>query len=384
MIPSSKPWSALLAVVALAPAGCGGSNGGEGGPGPSVDRWAADTVTLEAARGVVRAVGASDLFDRVSLPYPYLTDFFGVQILKALSPEEVRYDLVPLFADVVSETPYALTLRLVTGPEVVFRFNTELYLDANRLPVHYARVELSEPSAYPRDPEAFRQILMEAGVADRYLEANPHFSAEQVAWESMLESDRLTPVAVRYDTAQFREIPHGVLLVGETHGDSEAYGIVEEMILSPDTDWFALEMFPEDLQPLLDRYLTSADGSGGWQDAREAILRFYSRNWNTRSHEVTEDPADNPYFRLLELARSSGKPVVAMDASEIYVTFRFGEFPLGAATRDYVWASKIPDWGRGVVYGGASHFAPDRRPNMLTFLRNRFPAIEIFGEPAGR
>jgi hypothetical protein len=339
-------------------------------------------VTLEEARAVAGAVGTSELFDRVSLPYPYLTDFFGVQILKAMSPEEVKYDLVPLYADAVAETPYALTLRFLTGLEVVFRFNTQLFLDVNRVPVHYARVELNDPGAYPREPEAFRQILMEAGLADRYLERNPYFSSEQVAWERMLETDLPAQVPVRHDTAEFSRIPHGAFLVGETHGDTKAYGLVEDMILSPDTEWFALEMFPEDLQPLLDRFLTSPDGSEGWQDAREAILRFYSRNWNTRGHEVTEDPSDNPYFRLLELARSSGIPVVAMDASEIYVTFRFGEFPLGAATRDYVWASKIPDWGRGVVYGGASHFSPERRPNMLTFLRERFPAIEIFGEPS--
>jgi hypothetical protein len=54
---------------------------------------------------------------------------------------------------------------------------------------------------------------------------------------------------------------------------------------------------------------------------------------------------------------------------------------LGAATRDYVWASKLPDWGRGVVYGGSSHFSPDRRPNMLTFLRKRFPDVEVFEPP---
>jgi hypothetical protein len=172
-----------------------------------------------------------------------------------------------------------------------------------------------------------------------------------------------------------------VFLVGEAHGGTEAFELAEAMVLSPVSDWLALEMLPEDLQPLLDRYLASVDGSEGWEDARAALLRFYSRNWNTRGHEITEDPADNPYFRLIDLARSSGKRVIAMDASELYVTFRFGEFLLGAATRDYVWASKLPDWGRGVVYGGSSHFSPDRRPNMLTFLRERFPDVEVFEPP---
>jgi hypothetical protein len=324
-------------------------------------------MTVEGARRVVDAVGSSVLFDRVSLPYPALTDFFGVQILKPLTPEEVRHDLVPLYADVVGESPYALTLRFGSEPEVVFRFNTVLYLDRNALAVPYARVELSDLAAYPQQPEAFRQVLVEAGLADRYLVPNPYFAAEQLAWDRMLEPALLEPVPVRTDTAAFRE----------------AYELAETLVLSPFTDWLALEMLPEDLQPLLDRYLSSVDGSEGWEDARAALLRFYSRNWNTRGHEITEDPADNPYFRLIDLARSSGKHVIAMDASELYVTFRFGEFPLGAATRDYVWASKLPEWGRGVAYGGSSHFSPDRRPNMLIFLRERFPDIELFGAPTG-
>jgi len=376
-------FQAILAITALDLIACGQAE--EAGP-PSqlpVEDWAADTVTLEGIRALLDVVGTSVLFDRVSLPSPYLTDLFGVQVLRPLTPEEVRSDLVPLYAEVMGDTPYALTLQFVAGPLVVFRFNTLFYLDKNELGVPYARVELSDPGAYPQQPAAFRRILVEAGLASRYLEPNPYFAAEQVAWDHMLEPDLVEPVPVRTDTLEFREATHGVFLVGETHGGTEAFERAEAMVLSPVTDWLALEMFPEDLQPLLDRYLASADGSEGLQDARDALLRFYGRNWNTRGHEITEDPAENPYFRLIELARTSGKPVIGLDTSELYVAFRFGEFPLGASTRDYVWASRIPEWGRGVVYGGSSHFSPDRRPNMLTFLRERFPDIQVFSMPRG-
>jgi len=376
----SRAFSILAALVLT---GCGGSEEDEEGSQLPFEQWAADTMTLEGARGLVDAVGPSALFDRVSLPSPTLTDFFGVQILRPLTAEEVRGDLVPQYAEVVGETPYALTLRFLSGLEVVFRFNTLLYLEQNQVGVPYARVELSDPGAYPGQTEAFRQILEGAGLAQRYLEPNPYFAAEQVAWDRMLEPALLDPVPVRTDTLLFGEATHGVFLVGESHGGTEAFELAEAMVLSPTTDWLALEMLPEDLQPLLDRYLASLPGSEGLEDAQDALLRFYSRNWNTRGHEVTENPEDNPYFRLIELAHSSGKPVFALDASELYVLFRYGEFPLGAATRDYVWASRIPDWGRGVVYGGSSHFSPDRRPNMLTFLRERFPYVEIFAPPRG-
>jgi hypothetical protein len=378
-VPGRSPAFFTLAVLAVA--GCGGQESVRGGSELPFDQWASDTVTVEWARAVADAVGPSVLFDRVSLPYPALTDFFGVQVLKALTPEEVLLDLVPLYADLVGQTPYALTLRFGSELEVVFRFNTVLYLDGNLLGVPYARVELGDPTTYPQQPKAFRQILVDAGLGDRYLVPNPYFAAEQMAWDHLLEPELLEAVPVSTDTTAFKDVDRAVFLVGETHGGTEAFELAETMVLSPVSDWLALEMLPEDLQPLLDRYLASVDGSEGWEDARAALLRFYSRNWNTRGHEITEDPADNPYFRLIDLARSSGKRVIAMDASELYVTFRFGEFPLGAATRDYVWASKLPDWGRGVVYGGSSHFSPDRRPNMLTFLRERFPDVEVFEAP---
>jgi hypothetical protein len=372
---------AFFTMAALAVAACGGPESGRGGSELPFEQWASDTVTVEWARAVTDAVGPSILFDRVSLPYPALTDFFGVQVLKALTPEEVLLDLVPLHANLVGQTPYALTLRFGPELEVVFRFNTVLYLDGNALGVPYARVELGDPATYPQQPKAFRQTLVDAGLGDRYLVPNPYFAAEQIAWDHLLEPELLEAVPVRTDTTALKDVDRAVFLVGETHGGTEAFELAETMVLSPVSDWLALEMLPEDLQPLLDRYLASVDGSEGWEDARAALLRFYSRNWNTRGHEITEDPADNPYFRLIDLARSSGKRVIAMDASELYVTFRFGEFLLGAATRDYVWASKLPDWGRGVVYGGSSHFSPDRRPNMLTFLRERFPDVEVFEPP---
>ena len=88
-------------------------------------------------------------------------------------------------------------------------------------------------------------------------------------------------------------------------------------------------MLGEDLQPALDGYLEEAESEAGTL-ARSALLEYYDANWNTRGHEITDDPADNPYFRLIETARTLGKRVFALDAAAEFILFRYGEFPLGA------------------------------------------------------
>jgi hypothetical protein len=72
------------------------------------------------------------------------------------------------------------------------------------------------------------------------------------------------------------------------------------------------------------------------------------------------------------------KSGIGLDTRSDYILFRFGEFPLGATVRDATWAARIPREGRGIVYGGSSHFSPGRIPNMLTFLRSRDRSVRIF------
>ena len=368
-----RPW---LALALLAAAACGTTPDGSSASSARL-ALVDDSVSLDGARALIGKVGAETLFERVAEPDPYLSDAFGIQVLQPVPPDRVLADLVPDRASLVSRDPHALTLDLLGGPRVVFAYDTRLIFNGNFVDVPYARIVIADSASYPAEPVAFRDVLANAGLSDGYLVPNPYYAAEQVVSLLMKESAKIEPASVKHDTAGFGAAAHAAIIVGETHDGTEAYDQTRALLESRSVDWIAIEMLPEDLQDAVDAYLTTPGG-----DAKATLLDYYRANWNTHGHEVTPDPADNPYFRLIDVARGLGKPVYALDAEMRYVLFRFGESPLGATVRDFVWASNIPDTGRGVVYGESSHFQRDRRPNMLTFLRERFPDIELFAKDA--
>lgn len=364
---------AILAAVLLCACGSADREPGAGAE-PAGAAARADSVSLDEARAIADAVTVPVLFERLAEPERFLTDFFGAQPLRPLTEEGVLAALVPDQATVVSREPGALTLDLVAGPRVTFRFDTRLVINGNPVDVPWARVVIREPATYPAEPVRFRDVLAEAGLDESWLVPNPYYAAEQAVSLRMRAPETIDSVIVRPDTAGFGATPHAVLVVGETHGGTEAYDRARALLGSASIDWIGIEMLAEDLQPALDRYLTNGDA-----ESRALLLDYYRANWNTRGHEITTDPADNPYFRLIETARTLGKPIFALDTEASYILFRFGEFPLGATVRDFTWASNVPESGRGVVYGGSSHFLQSRRPNMLTFLRERFPDVGLFG-----
>jgi hypothetical protein len=349
-------------------------------PNPTIQSLPAapDTLRLDEVRAVIMAAGPAVLMSRVSTPEPYLTDLVGVQPLRLLTRAQVLADLVPRLAQVVEDTPRRVRLQFHSGPLVDFTFGTAFYLDTNPLRVPYARVHIKTPASYPAETDAFRTIMREANLAAKYLPANPYYRDEQTAAARLRDTVTIAVIQPERDTAAFKAAGHAVLLVGETHGTSQAFDRVRHWLSSPQVDWLGIEMLSEDMQSVVNAFLKAPESSAEYRTAREQLLRFYSESWNTRDIERTSTPEQNPYFRLLEQARQNGKAVYALDAPLVFTAFRWGEFPLGAATRDLIWSGNIPAQGRGIVYGGSSHFMVARKPNFLTFLKERDPAVRFF------
>jgi hypothetical protein len=337
-----------------------------------------DSISLDEVRAIADSVGIAELFKRVSQPSTVMTDFFGVQPLRPYTLDDIVTDLVPDHATVVTRGTNRATLRLRGGPAVIVQADGRLFINGNEVETPYARIILEQPSAYPRETALFRAALIEAGLGDRYLPSNPYHELELRVAEVSGDSSSAETTIVSADTSGFNDHGHAVLLVGETHGGTHRYEQALKLLSLASISWIAIEMVPENLQPSLDAFQSQPPGSSSHEAARHALLTFFSNNWNTRGHEVTEAPEDNPYFRMIVAARRLGKRVIGLDTRSDYILFRFGEFPLGATVRDATWAARIPREGRGIVYGGSSHFSPGRIPNMLTFLRSRDRSVRIF------
>ena len=363
----------LLGTLAPAASSCGGAQDSTP-PLEVVD----DSVSLEEIRAVVETVGTLELFNRVSAPSPVLTDLFGIQPLQPFTFDGIVDALVPGHAREIERTERALTLDLLDGPTVTFRHATRLVFNGAPVDRPYARIVLDSAASYPAEPEAFRRVLRDAGVGESFLLDNPHWTLEERVTTIMADPSQLAPAEVAADSSGFGATQHAALLVSDTHGPTEPYDHARALLELPEVEWLAVEMMSERLQPQVDDFLASPTGSATYEEARAALLAYYLSAWNSRGHEVTDDPADNPYFRMIDRARGLGKHVYALDADVEYILFRFGEFPLGSTVRDAVWASRIPPSGRGVVYGGGAHFSPSRHPNMLAFLHERFPEMGLF------
>jgi hypothetical protein len=101
--------------------------------------------------------------------------------------------------------------------------------------------------------------------------------------------------------------------------------------------------------------------------------------WDKRFADAAASP-DGHYFKLVLWARKHKIPVYALDAPADYNMFRYGEFPLGATTRNLIWVAAVPASGKGVVYGGSAHFVPlPATPyTFQDYLKRRDSSVETF------
>lgn len=331
-------------------------------------------------------------------PNPYLTDFFGLQRIRDVSIETVLADLVPARARVLSRSP-VLKLRVPAGFTVAFYVRCPLALDGNFSPdFKPSFIEAIDFSPAFKDRHealaAFLALLEQAGLTAAYLEPNPYAAFERTAAADLKADDRPRPTGwpqykpgEREDKkaaaiAGFERAPRGILMFGDTHGSEEDYAAVWGFLNrapAPAIDWLGLEMLTRDLQPVVDDYLLRADGTAAFKAAEKKLTALFSTGWDKR-FENPGAPDEGHYFRLVKWARAHRVKVYALDAVPEYTLFRYGEFPLGATTRNIVWAETVPLLGRGVVYGGSAHFVPlPATPRTFQdYMRRRDPALELF------
>lgn len=361
--------SLLFACVSLCWA-CGG--------GDTVSTLVVYRPDIEQVRAAIAEWGFPEAS---SSPSEYMSDFFGVQRLHDdLTHERVVQDFVPEFGTVVSpDTAAILTIRMSWGVDVEFFFDSAI--DLNGAGTDRITFGVLTDAAHGRDPSIlaaeFRSFLEQHGLSSAYLAPNRYYDDELVAFVQMHSEDVPIVVGELAGFAEFLQEEDAVYLVPDNvHGNQERYDLFVDFMSRPEVDWIALEMLDASLQDHVVDFVTAPEDSAEYAAARRALVDYYSRTWNDAFG--AGPPESNHYLALLEKARELGKSAVALDVAFEYQLFRYGEFPLGATTRNVLWARKLPAAGRGVVFGGSAHMDMGEKGNFQSFVRTAHPDLPIY------
>jgi hypothetical protein len=317
-------------------------------------------------------------------PDPYLTDFFGYQVMKSVPYDQMIADLIPEHGVLQEKTSEGSTIRLRKGSLFDFRDNIKLSINGSitssgSFAIYSAKND--EETDFIAGMLELRSILHGDKLKDRYLVPNPYFRIEQVV-RPLLPAPKVS-FQGRTDLENFGTSQNAVQIIPDNHNKKDGYNFVMEKVTASEVEWLAIEMLSVDLQKELDSFLKEPENSAAYQKGRQALLHYYESAWHSRFGTVEESPEKNPYFLLLELARKDKKSVYALDAEQAYIGFRFGEQSLGHVTRNVIWANAVPTAGRGIVFGGGAHFTDFSSCTMIDFLKKRNPKVEIFSPNIG-
>jgi hypothetical protein len=339
-------------------------------------------VTLDTIRAKIPKIGG--LPKNSMSPSPVLTDFFGiVRLADDLTPEVVRRDFVPAFArEAPGSAARVLRLQWNDGGALDFYFGAGISIDGKPPGPMRVNAAVVEHALAPENdgPEVarFMAFLETQGWSARYLKANPYYAAEKVAFARMNDPVKASAAAARAGIEAFAKERNAVYILPDAvHGDAARYEVLLELLKGGQYDWFALEMITEDLQPAIDAWVAATPGTAEHQAAEARLLAFFGYAWNDKFGPPGA-PADNHYFRAMRIARDAGKLVYALDTTPEQIFFRYGEFPLGATTRNVVWVDRIPKTGRGIVFGGSAHAVIGQKGTFQDLLALARPDTTIY------
>jgi hypothetical protein len=350
-------------------------------------------ITLDAIRKELAAAGKFPAASEA--PSAFYSDFFGLQRIRNLAKDDVLRIFVPRLAAPAAEVP-VLKLRFAAGFTAAVHLDTEISIDGNRNGFRRSFVEFLDFAPAFKDRYAaladFLSLLESEDLAARFLEPNPYAALEKIAAADLKSETRprskgwpqSTPEErARLATearAGFEKAGQAILMFGDTHGSEESFAPVWDFLQkhdqTPGFDWLGLEMLTRDEQPLLDAYIRAADDSAEFKAAEAKLAGIFRDGWDKRFAK----PGDGHYWKLVQWARRHKMPVYALDAVADYNLFRYGEFPLGATTRNIIWAEVLPARGKGVVYGGSAHFValPATPFTFQDYMKRKDPAIGLF------
>lgn len=302
---------------------------------------------------------------------PFYTDFFGLQAIADVSRDKILADFVPQHAAQVASDEHSVTLRFNKGYVATFYPQSSLRVMGVTVPFSHVAFSGDDWRTARGNVGDFLSIVKAAQRSDVYLIANPCYADEQVTAEQF-KTGTAAPIVVDPRIEAFDSAASAVLLMPEAvHGHRENADALMALLRDHKVDWLGLEMLNADQQRDLDAFSEAKEGTPQYRAARAKLVDYFAGAWNGRAGPKTTGE-ENYYFQLVEAAHKNGVRLIGLEAASMpYILFRYGETPFGASVRNYQWASHSPAKGRGVIFGGGSHFNLPGTANVQDFLAVR-------------
>ncbi len=317
-----------------------------------------------------------DYTQYISKPSPWYSDFFGLQALQTLDKETIQSDFVPKHASLISADSNQLVLDFEKLGKATFYINTSLVVRQLEIPVDHVSFEGETWQDFTSNIETFMSILQEEKLEEKYLIPNPNYELEKIIYQRLNEDLEATPIIVDPDLGQFSSQENGVFIFPDlVHGDSVRFNALKLLVKEADFDWIGLEMLSDEHQETMNAFLSNEESSSAFQEASAKLIEVYQLAWTINTTEK------NPWLNLFKTLKDRNKKVYGMEPSNLaYLIFRFGETDFGGAVRNIIWASNIPENGRGIVFGGKAHFNHSKAIDFQDFAQQRNNLYQFFSQ----
>jgi hypothetical protein len=319
-----------------------------------------------------------DFLELISRPSVFLTDFFGILPVKEISKNLILKTFVPEHAELTSLDNNVITLDFKAGYSADFHIHSAL--SVFNLVLEYDHIQFSGTDfrVYKDQIGKFTSLLKEMQLEDQFLIRNKFFEYELIVDSKLSSADPTVGVIQDSDLVGFSNAENAILIFPDpVHGIPQTAEALLSVIENTEFDWFGLEMLSDDFQSIVDDFLQYDFGTESFRKASDSILAFYSRGW--LFNKDFENPEENYFYRIFLELKNRQLRIYALEPSYLeFLVFRNGETIFGAAVRNCVWAENASPSGKGIVFGGSSHFNSELPINFQDFMRIRNENLVFF------
>jgi hypothetical protein len=316
----------------------------------------------------------------ISHSSPYYTDLYGVHALKDFTSEKIVNDFIPTSADLITQNNTTVELRFHSGWNATFYPHSILVVKNARSSTDHVYLGGNNAQEVIEHLTEFRDILKRNNLESTYPIENPYYYMEKQVDSAFYSSKPTVTVTTDSTMVHFQIASKAILIYPDpVHGDLPYYMQFLEALKTADIHWLGMEMMPSSMQRTIDSFCIAPTDSAEYIDARHNLTSYFLNAWTPYFRLNISSGEDSPYFKAVDLMRQKKGRVYGLDFDSIdFLLFRYGESGFGASVRSLNWANSVSTEGRGIVFGGSSHFTSVKPINMQDFLVARDFNIKLF------